>query len=162
MISGLVKSHPDHLIGYSDHTTPDPKMSTLTAAYIMGARIIEKHFTYDKSLPGNDHYHAMDKEDLRVFLANVEHLAPGLGDEDKAPVDGEYVARKHARRSIVTARSIKKGDVFSEAILTYKRPGTGISPLLWDEVIGSVANCDLKPDHMLDWSEIQKHPAGRS
>jgi sialic acid synthase SpsE len=84
MIQGLKKSFPKYTIGYSDHTLPLNNMLSLTTAYILGARIIEKHFTYDKSLPGNDHYHAMDLNDLKIFRKNLDDLIGLIGNEKEA------------------------------------------------------------------------------
>src|SRR5690606_30539176 len=78
MIKGLVKHFPDHIIGYSDHTLPKD-MRTLEIATVLGARLLEKHFTHDKTLPGNDHYHAMDKEDLKIFRANMDRVVTYTG-----------------------------------------------------------------------------------
>ena len=154
MIDGLKRAFPQFDIGYSDHTHPDPDMMILTAAWLKGATILEKHFTHDKSLPGNDHYHAMDVNDLKKFRANVALLSDVLGDDHKHPLPSEAPAREHARRSIVLARDIAAGAKITEADLTYKRPGSGISPLHWDEVIGMRASANLPEDHVLKWSDV--------
>ena len=154
MIDSLCRAYPDHVIGYSDHTLPDPAMAVLTAAYVKGARIIEKHFTHDKTLPGNDHYHAMDVDDLKRFIANIDLLKEAEGDSVKAPLDSEDISRANARRSIVLARPVAAGQVVTEADITYKRPGTGISPLHWDTVIGMKARTDLPDDHILRWADL--------
>ena len=155
MIDGLRRAFPGHVIGYSDHTLPDASMAILTAAYVKGARIIEKHFTFDKSLPGNDHYHAMDLEDLSRFTANLRLLEQAAGRSDKAPLDSEEISRANARRSIVVARAVKAGAPLGEDDLTTKRPGTGISPLHWDTVIGMRACADLEGDHVLTWDDLE-------
>ena len=155
MITGLQSVYPDVIVGYSDHTLPDPHMLVLTAAYLKGARIIEKHFTYDKSLPGNDHYHAMDVHDLAVFVANLKRLSVLGGDTFKHPLESEEVSRKNARRSIVLKTNVKKGTVLTADMLTYKRPAFGISPLYWDDVIGKKALRDLEKDEALQWSFVE-------
>jgi sialic acid synthase SpsE len=154
MITGLSRAFPQHLVGYSDHTLPDRGMLILTAAYLKGARFIEKHFTYDKSLPGNDHYHAMDINDLRRFKENLALLAQAEGESHKAPLADEAVARRNARRSIVLTQPVQPGEALTAEMLTCKRPALGISPIHWDEVIGKrTARC-LEEDHILTWADL--------
>jgi N-acetylneuraminate synthase len=154
MIDGLRRAYPDLVLGYSDHTLPDERMLVLTAAWLKGALVLEKHFTHDKTLPGNDHYHAMDVEDLRKFVDNVALLDEVLGSSDKAPLAAEAPAREHARRSIVIDRPLHAGQTITEADITYKRPAHGVSPLFWDEVIGRKAARDLEEDHVLQWADL--------
>jgi N-acetylneuraminate synthase len=154
MIDGLIRAYPQFVVGYSDHTLPDPAMAVLTAAYVKGARVIEKHFTHDKSLPGNDHYHAMDVVDLGRFTANIDLLKRAEGSDLKAPLDSERISRANARRSIVLARPMRAGQPVTEADITYKRPGTGISPLHWDEVLGMRARSDMEEDRVLHWADL--------
>lgn len=154
MIEGLRKAFPNHLIGYSDHTLPDESMLILTAAYLKGARIVEKHFTYDKTLSGNDHYHAMDVDDLKGFKANLSLLQKAEGERHKAPLSSETIARKNARRSIVLKRALEKGEILTEDLITYKRPAFGISPIHWDEVIGRRTARELPADHILQWYDL--------
>ena len=161
MITALRNEFPDVLIGYSDHTVPDETMTSITAAYLLGARIIEKHFTHDKSLPGNDHYHAMDVNDLRRFIENVERLDTMLGSSSSIDaIETEEISRLNARRSIVLDADVKKGTVIAESMLTYKRPGTGVSPVHWDEVIGRTAARDLERDHVLQWEDLEAGTSG--
>jgi sialic acid synthase SpsE len=155
MIQGLARAFPRYLIGYSDHTLPDPGMVILTAAYLKGARIIEKHFTDDKTLPGNDHYHAMDVNDLQRFKANLALLGRAEGREHKAPLPEEAPARRNARRSIVLTRAVAQGEILTEEMLTCLRPAFGISPLHWDEVIGKKAATFLEIDRILSWSDLE-------
>jgi sialic acid synthase SpsE len=156
MIEGLKRAYPGNIIGYSDHTLPDEAMTSLISAHLLGAVIIEKHFTHDKTLPGNDHYHAMDKHDLARFVAQVERIHILLGPTDqKAPIGTEAIARKNARRSIVLAQDVVAGRVLESADLTYKRPGTGISPLHWDEVLSRQTSCALQADHILQWKDLK-------
>ena len=155
MIQGLCRHYPDLVIGYSDHTVPSEDMRTLTTAYLLGARVIEKHFTDDKTLPGNDHYHAMDVHDLQRFQMQIEHIRMLVGPmTEKQPVAAEEAARAQARRSIVLKKDVQAGEVLQEAMLTYKRPGTGISPVQWHEVLGRKAQHDLAADHVLQWEDI--------
>ena len=157
MIKGLSKKYPDHIIGYSDHTLPDDSMTSLVSAHLLGAVIIEKHFTHDKTLPGNDHYHAMDIKDLKQLnkLINKIHISMGR-ETHKKPIETEMISRLNARRSIVLKKNVRSGGILSEVNLTYKRPGTGISPLHWDEIIESIAKKDLKEDDLLTWGNFEK------
>ena len=116
---------------------------------------IWKHFTHDKSLPGNDHYHAMDVHDLRRFVDGLGVVVPAMGRTEKAVLDSEAPARANARRSIVLARAVKAGDPIDEDAMTYKRPGTGISPSEWDRVIGRRAALDMESDHVLQWDDLR-------
>ncbi len=154
MITGLRRAYPDHVIGYSDHTLPGD-MLVCVGAWLLGAAIIEKHFTHDKTLPGNDHYHAMDAGDLKRFHTQVALLREVRGPTvHKAPLDEEAPARIHARRSIVTARALAAGATLTAEVLTTKRPAHGISPLHWDEVMGRKLARDLSEDHILTWSDL--------
>lgn len=154
MIEGLKRVYPDHVIGYSDHTLPDEGMVLLTAAWLKGALVLEKHFTHDKTLPGNDHYHAMDVHDLKRFQQNVTLLEQALGETRKRPLAEEQPAREHARRSIVVERALKAGQLIAAEDITYKRPAHGVSPLFWDQVVGRRAARDLETDHILRWEDL--------
>lgn len=154
MIQSLLRNYPEYGIGYSDHTLPCPEMKVLVYSYILGARIIEKHFTYDKTLPGNDHYHAMDKDDLLNFRKRIDDYIEIFGLENKAPIDNETISRINARRSIVIRKNLKKGDRISKDNITYKRPGTGIPVSFWNQIIGAKLNKDVKEDQILKWSDI--------
>lgn len=155
MITTLRSEYPDRVIGYSDHTVPDAEMTVLSAAYLLGAQVIEKHFTHDKSLPGNDHYHAMDVHDLKRFVANVRRLDSmlGAGGGDR-PMEPEEIARLNARRSIVLDADVGAGTALTGNMLTYKRPGTGVSPLHWDEIVGRKVARNLERDHVLQWTDL--------
>jgi sialic acid synthase SpsE len=151
MIPELARKFPDLLIGYSDHTLPK-EMKTLEVATLLGARIIEKHFTHDKTLPGNDHYHAMDKEDLKRFHGRMETLMELLGDHRKRPLASEELSRANARRSLVAARAIPAGKVVESDDVTWKRPGKGIDPRDHGRLIGRVAAADIAEDAVLQWN----------
>lgn len=149
MIEDLRSKYPEYIIGYSDHTIPNREMSSLTTAYLLGARILEKHFTDDKTLPGNDHYHAMDIEDLLSVNVRLAHIKKLLGNlELKAPLESESISRLNARRSVVFARDLRSGHVIAESDITYKRPGTGISVKDWDQLIGSKLALDVNSDEV--------------
>ena len=154
MNTHLKEVFTDHVIGYSDHTRPDPTMTTVTTAFMLGAQVIEKHFSLNKSLPGNDHYHAMDPQDLALWTENIQLLNRILGQRRKAPLPCEQAARKQARRSIVAARDIEPGETFTREMLTFKRPGTGISPSMLDQVIGRTAREGISEDSLLSWGDL--------
>lgn len=153
MIVDLKRRFSEYLIGYSDHTLPKD-MKSLELATLLGAQILEKHFTHDKTLPGNDHYHAMDKADLKLFWRNFERVQTLLGDFSVSALEQEAPARLHARRSLVAARDIRKGEIVSREMLTYKRPAHGISPRDIDQVVGKTARCHIDEDTPLQWSQL--------
>ena len=154
MIKHLKDIFPDVKIGYSDHTMPDKTMTILTTAYLFGAEIIEKHFTLDKTLSGNDHYHAMDPEDLKIAVENFKLLEVIGGQYEKTVLPCEEIPRREARRSLVLTRDLKKGDVIKAEDLMLKRPGTGIKPEHMDIVIGRKVALDLKEDTVLTWEMV--------
>lgn len=154
MIEGLRRAYPDLVLGYSDHTLPDPDMDVLTASYLKGARVIEKHFTYDKTIHGNDHFHSMDVRDLARFTNRVAFLRTLMGTRIRAPLEVERIPRLNARRSIVLTRDVRAGEVLTADMIISKRPGTGISPLHWDEVQGMRLATDLAEDHILQWRDV--------
>lgn len=151
----LKERFPKYILGYSDHTVPDEDMAVLTTAFLLGARVIEKHFTLDKSLPGNDHYHAMDPDDLKKFIRKYGFLVKILGSRKKEFSETEDPARKFARRSLVAGANIPRGAAITEKMLDIKRPGTGLSPKLIKEVIGKKAKRDIKEDEILASSDIE-------
>lgn len=155
MIGTLREMFPEHIIGYSDHTLP-ADMKVLETATLLGARILEKHFTHDKSLPGNDHYHAMDKRDLRAFVDTMQRVRLLIGTPALTSLPSEEPARKNARRSLVAARGIKKGNRLTEADLTWKRPAHGISPRHYDTLLGMNARMDISEDTVLQWSMLEE------
>lgn len=150
----LNRHFPDLVIGYSDHTLPDKAMLKVSAAYAMGARVIEKHYTLDKSLPGNDHYHAMDTSDLYKFSQNADLIHTLFGAPRKDVFQCEKDSRLYARRSIVAKKSIEKGTILEEHMLTYKRPGTGISPSELSKAIGRKTNRFVSEDEVINWSDL--------
>ena len=156
MIKDLAQNFPIYEIGYSDHTKPDSNMFVLTTAFNFGADIIEKHFTLDKSLPGNDHSHSMDPDDVRIFKTNIGFLSQIKGMKNKQPLISESSASRNARKSIVAIKDIKKGDVITSDLLTFKRPGIGISPAQLDEVIGKTALVDIAEDTLIDFSMLEE------
>lgn len=154
VIQTLKKVFPDVRVGFSDHVAPDDTMMTLATAYILGAEVIEKHFTLDKTLMGNDHYHAGDPSDFKKAIENFKWIDTVLGSEEKTVLPCELVPRREARRSLVLTRDMKAGEVITPNDLMPKRPGTGISPQYTDIVIGRAVKTDLSEDTILTWDMI--------
>ena len=142
----LRKVNPAGLTGYSDHTTG---IEVPIAAVALGAEIIEKHFTLDKTLPGPDHKASLDPVELTAMVKAIRNIEQALGSEDKTVSDSERPTITVARKSIVAARDIKAGEALTEENITVKRPGNGISPMMWDTVIGTKANKDFKYDELI-------------
>lgn len=142
-------------IGYSDHVAPDKDgaMPALEIAVLRGAVILEKHFTFDKTLPGNDHYHAMDEADLKKFTEKLADYRVLMGSESR-DLDWEAQAINHARRRILTAKPIKAGEVLSEDKLIALRSGVGIEIARWDEVVGKKAKRDIAANDPVEWGDI--------
>jgi len=154
MIRYLKSVFPDFIIGYSDHTLPDENMLLLTVAILLGARVIEKHFTLDKSLPGNDHFHAMDAEDLKKFKKNVGLIQEILGRYTKEPLKGELISRLHARRSVFAIKDLKPGDIITQDNIAIKRPATGIPPEFLDTILGKSVKKKVEKDQAITWDHL--------
>ena len=153
-IRTLAELFPDVYIGYSDHTKPTPECDVIKTAYNLGAVLVEKHFTLDKTLKGNDHYHAMDPEDAKNILAGIERMDMLRGSGELMCLESESAARANARRSLVSSGYIKKGSVITAEMLTFKRPGTGISPDAIGSVIGKTAAVDIEDDTIIQENMI--------
>lgn len=138
--------HPG-MVGYSDHTVG---IEVPVAAVAMGASIIEKHFTLDKSLPGPDHRASLDPAELKAMVCAIRNIEQAIGNGEKHVSDSERPNIEIARKSIIAARDIQAGELLTEENLTVKRPGNGISPMIWDEVIGTRAIRDFKADHLIE------------
>ena len=136
----------DVAVGYSDHTLG---IEVDIAAVAMGATIIEKHFTIDKTMDGPDHKSSIDPEELKAMVSSIRNIEKALGSSIKKPSKSEKPNIIMARKSIVASKSIKKGELFTENNLTTKRPGTGLSPMEWDSIIGKVAKRDYQIDDLL-------------
>ncbi|MDL2252535.1 N-acetylneuraminate synthase [Ruminococcaceae bacterium OttesenSCG-928-I18] len=134
-------------VGYSDHT---PGVVCDIAAAALGAVVIEKHFTLDKSLPGPDHKASLDPEELRCMVDGICQCETALGSGEKRVSASEAKNRPAARKSIVAAKAIKAGELLSEDNLTTKRPGDGLSPMRWYEVLGRAAVRDFAPDEQIE------------
>lgn len=135
-------------IGYSDHTLG---IEVPIAAVALGASVIEKHFTLDKTLPGPDHKASLEPEELKAMVSAIRNIEKAVGGSGIKEVSTSEAKNKPiARKSIVATKTIKKGDLFSVENLTVKRPGTGISPMQWDEVIGKTAKKDFEEDDLIE------------
>lgn len=134
-------------VGYSDHTLG---IEVPIAAVALGATIIEKHFTLDRSLPGPDHNASLTPDELTALVASIRNIEQALGASVKRVTASEKKNMIAARKSIVASRDISKGELFSEENITVKRPGGGLSPMLWNEVIGTVAHRDFGIDELID------------
>ena len=150
----LKEKYQDLIIGYSDHTKPDKDADIIKTAYNLGALVVEKHFTLDKTLPGNDHYHAMDPEDAMKIFDGINFISSIRGSYDIKYLETEKIARKNARRSLVASVDIKAGETISKEMLSFKRPGSGVSPSEIDKVVGRNAKIDIKKDTIIDFSFI--------
>ncbi len=133
--------------GYSDHTQG---IEVPIAAAALGACVIEKHFTLDRTLPGPDHQASLEPSELAAMVKAVRNVEQALGSDEKKVSSSEAKNKAIARKSIVAARDIKAGEVFTEENLAVKRPGDGISPMRWDEVIGMVAKRDFPYDTLIE------------
>lgn len=154
MIRDLAVRFPEAVPGYSDHTRPNPDMDVLVTAAMLGARVLEKHFTHDKGLPGNDHYHAMDAGDVAVFRHRIDRIAVLAGAWNKRPLPSEEISRANARRSLVARRTIAAGSTIIDLDLTWKRPASGISPADYRKVLGRTAAVDIVEDQVLQWNML--------
>lgn len=134
-------------VGYSDHTLG---IEVPIAAVAMGATVIEKHFTLDKTLPGPDHPASLEPDELEAMVQAIRNVERALGDGGKKPTPSEIKNKPIARKSIVAAEAIVAGETFSDQNITVKRPGTGISPMRWDEIVGQKATHDYQKDDLID------------
>jgi N,N'-diacetyllegionaminate synthase len=134
-------------VGYSDHT---PGFEVAIAAVAMGASVIEKHFTLDRTLPGPDHQASLEPAELSAMVAAIRNIEVALGDGIKRLTPSEARNKPVARKSLVASRAIKAGEVFTAENLTTKRPGNGISPMRWDEFLGRKAPRDFAVDELIE------------
>jgi N,N'-diacetyllegionaminate synthase len=134
-------------VGYSDHT---PGIEVAIAAAALGATIIEKHFTLDRELPGPDHKASLEQDELKAMVAAIRNVEIALGNGVKRPTPSEVGNIPVVRKSLVARKNILKGEAFSADNITAKRPGTGISPMRWDAVIGRSAPRDFSQDELIE------------
>lgn len=133
--------------GYSDHTKG---IEVPVAAVALGASVIEKHFTLSRSMEGPDHKASLEPDELKAMVVSVRNIERALGTYDKQVTRSEKKNIRIARKSIVAARKIEKGEQFTEQNLTVKRPGDGLSPMKWPEVIGKIAAKEYMPDDLIE------------
>ena len=134
-------------VGYSDHT---PGIEIPIAAVALGARVIEKHFTLDRTLPGPDHKASLEPHELKAMVEAIRNVEVALGDGVKRPSASELKNKSIVRKSLVATRASRAGELFSVDNVGTKRPGTGISPMLWDEVMGRSATRDFSVDELIE------------
>jgi N,N'-diacetyllegionaminate synthase len=134
-------------VGYSDHTLG---IEVAIAAVAMGAAVIEKHFTLDRNLPGPDHQASLEPEELKAMVTAIRNIEVALGDGIKRLTPSEARNKPVARKSLVASQAIKAGEVFSADNITTKRPGSGISPMIWDEIMGRTAPRDFVADELIE------------
>lgn len=142
-----IKEETGVSVGYSDHT---PGIEAAVAAAALGATVIEKHFTLDRNMKGPDHKASLEPDELTEMVRAVRHIEQALGDGEKKPSASEKKNMAVARKSLVAKCPIKGGEMFTEENLTAKRPGTGLSPMLWNQVIGQKAKRDFAADEMIE------------
>ena len=136
------------LVGYSDHTLG---IEVPIAAVALGAMVIEKHFTLDKTLPGPDHKASLEPDELKAMVKAIRNIEKAVGGSGIKEVSASEAKNKPiARKSIVASKFIRKGDLLTEENITVKRPGIGISPMQWDEVIGKTAKKDFEEDDLIE------------
>lgn len=134
-------------VGYSDHTKG---IEVPIAAVAMGAEVIEKHFTLDRNLPGPDHKASLEPDELKKMVSFIRHIEQAMGDGVKKPSESEIPNMIVARKSIIASRDIRKGEILTADNITTKRPGNGISPMKWYEVLGTKAVRDFKEDELIE------------
>ena len=134
-------------VGYSDHTQG---IEVPIAAVALGAEVIEKHFTLDRNLPGPDHKASLEPDELKAMVSAIRNIEQAMGDGEKKVTVSEGKNIAIARKSIVAACPIKKGEILFEENLTVKRPGTGISPMRWEEIVGTIAIRDYNEDELIE------------
>tara|TARA_B100000989_G_C19531974_1_gene470563 strand:+ start:3372 stop:4427 length:1056 start_codon:yes stop_codon:yes gene_type:complete len=153
-IKEIMNKYPQATVGYSDHTMPN-NMENILYAWLLGASIIEKHYTFDKQLPGNDHYHSMNFSDLKLFINKVDAITNILGDGEINSGNNEKISRLNARRSIILSQDLLKGALITKNDISYKRPGHGISPSETNSVINKKINKNKNKDDILFWEDIE-------
>ncbi|MBT5400114.1 N-acetylneuraminate synthase [bacterium] len=133
-------------IGYSDHTLG---IEVDIAAVAMGASCIEKHFTLDKTMDGPDHKASLEPEELKAMVGAIRNIEKALGSSEKKPSPSESVNIKVVRKSIIASKDIQKGDLLTDKNITVKRPGNGISPMKWDDIVETIATKDYRTDDLI-------------
>ena len=155
MICHLQKKFKNYVIGYSDHTLPDKDMLNISTAFILGANVIEKHFTLKKNIKGNDHYPSMDAKDLKKITENILKIKNLIGNsKNKTFIKSEIISRREYRRGIIALKNINKNEKFSERNLITLRPEVGIPARFWDKVISKKARKKITVGCDVSWKDI--------
>jgi len=154
-IRSLKERYPEIVIGLSDHTEPDENMAIPAIAVALGARVIEKHYTPDRSLTGSSHFFSASPEDLKKMVANIRLAEKVLGSGDLGVLSAEEAARAGARRSVVAAKEIRVGNTITSDMIDMKRPGGGLSPSMIDAVLGKRARRDIEPDEQISLDMLE-------
>ncbi len=142
-----IKRELDVAVGYSDHTLG---IEVPIAAVALGAKVIEKHFTLDRTMDGPDHAASLEPDELKAMVKAIRHIELAInGSGIKEPSPSELKNKVVARKSIVASKTIEKGEIFTGKNLTTKRPGSGVSPMQWEQVLGQKAKRDFKPDELI-------------
>ena len=134
-------------VGFSDHTAG---IEVPVAAAALGASVIEKHFTLSRDLPGPDHKASLEPDELKAMIRAIRNIEVALGSKEKGVTPSEAGNKEIARKSIVASRMIRKGEILGEDNMTAKRPGTGISPMRWKDIEGTVAIRDFDIDELIE------------
>lgn len=142
-----IKDEFDVQVGYSDHTKG---IEVAIAAVALGAKVIEKHFTLDRRMEGPDHKASLEPDELKLMVDSIRNIESALGDGIKQPAESEKKNIAVARKSIIAKKNIKVSEIFTEDNLTIKRPGDGISPMRWFDIIGKVSSKDFEEDELIE------------
>ena len=146
-MNAIGAAFPEIQIGYSDHTLG---IEIPIAAVALGAKVIEKHITLDRQMPGPDHAASLEPSELKQMMISIRNIETALGDGTKQPTPSETPNIPVARKSIVAAQPIARGEAFSAVNLTTKRPGTGLSPMVWPEIVGQISDRDYQLDEPIE------------
>ncbi len=155
-IQTLIKRYPNFMIGMSDHTLPDENMVIPAISVALGARIIEKHYTMSRNMTGSGHYFSLEPVDVSKMVNNIRLFEKVLGDGIQGVAHNEVRAKEGGRKSIVANSYIKKGSTITKDMLTYKRPGDGISPNKVNELIGKIVQVDIEEDFQIKWEDVNE------
>ena len=148
-IKTLIERYPNMIVGLSDHTEPDANMIIPSIGVALGAKVVEKHYTLDRSMTGSGHFFAVDPNHLKIMVDNIRLTETALGDGKLGVADSEEKAWESARRSVVAQKAIGKGSVIEAHMLALKRPGTGLSPDKMDGMLGMRAKKDIPADVLI-------------
>ena len=151
-IKDLMYNFPNSAVGFSDHSVG---YVAAVGATVLGVSLIEKHFTLDKNFEGPDHKASATPDELKMLVENVRRIEAMVGSTKKIVTESERKNKIVARKSIVALKSIKKGEVFSQQNITCKRPGNGISPMMWYDILGTVAEKDFCEDELISSSKFK-------